>query len=208
MKAREVMMANRSYLYSTNHVPAPDLEEDERRMMGISEWNYDIPIAFKILLSGNPKKCHSSIFEMPEEIALVGEYDEGTSRLLQFLDRIPHPAIGPLKQEAREFLALEKCKRRYFVLECGEIFEMEEAPLAEQTHHLLGEIQNLGPSMEMAIAKVRGIEQSESKPPGFFARLFGAKPAVPKKKDNPDDALYALGLGNWSNILYFDLRNE
>ena len=46
-------MANRSYLYASDVIPAPDVDPDRRRMTVISEWNYDIPVAFKLLLSGN-----------------------------------------------------------------------------------------------------------------------------------------------------------
>lgn len=52
-------MANRSYLYSTNVVPGPDVKKATRTLTGISEWNYDIPIIYKLLLSGNPRPCKS-----------------------------------------------------------------------------------------------------------------------------------------------------
>ncbi|WP_444546268.1 DUF7822 domain-containing protein [Aeromonas hydrophila] len=32
-----------------------------RKLIGVSEWNYDIPIIFNLLLSGNPKTCPSSL---------------------------------------------------------------------------------------------------------------------------------------------------
>ena len=39
-----------------------ELPADERAV-GIAEFGYDIPIVFKLLLSGNPRLCVSMIFE-------------------------------------------------------------------------------------------------------------------------------------------------
>jgi hypothetical protein len=199
-------MANRSYLYSSNLVPSPEVGKSELRMNGISEWNYDIPLAFKILLSGKPRKCRSSIWEVPEEIAIVGDYDQGVDRLLLFLDRVPLPQMMPLKEEARRFLTDGANKSRYFVLECGEIFELDDKPLVEQNNLLLAEIHNLGPVIESALADLSLTQPTGPKPAGFFSRLFGTKQPLPKKKD-PAKVIDSLGLGNWSNVLYFDLRN-
>lgn len=221
-------MANRSYLYSTNFVPGSDVKKDERRIVGISEWNCDIPIVFKLLLSANPRRCRSSIWDIPEEIALLGDYDKGTANLFAFLERISDPAVQPLRQEARGFLAAEKNKNRYFLLECGEIFDMAEEPLQEQNDRLLDEIKNLGPQLEQKLADLAAPQGAAVKPArdeerldlldrvyaaivnprskeagDFLARSFAAKSAVPKKQVDATQALYSLGLGNWSNILYF-----
>ncbi len=52
-------MANRAYLYSTSFLPGAETEF--RRIVGLSEWSYDIPLAFKLLLTGNPHRCTSLI---------------------------------------------------------------------------------------------------------------------------------------------------
>jgi hypothetical protein len=198
-------MANRSYLYSSNFVPSPDANEVDRRMTGIAEWNYDIPIAFKVLLSGNPRKCRSSIWEVPEEIAIVGDYDLGLARLFRFLDRIPLPEVVPLKEEARRFLTDEANKNRYFVLECGEIFEMDEVPLSEQNDRLLAEVRNIEPLVEAVLANLSPSQPTTAKPRGFLSRLLGREPPAVAKKASAA-GVDSVGLGNWSNILYFDLR--
>jgi hypothetical protein len=74
-------MANRSYLYSTNYLPG-SAATGSRRVVGIAEFGNDIPIVFKLLLSGNPRTCVSLIFEGTDEIALVGDYQLGVGRLL------------------------------------------------------------------------------------------------------------------------------
>jgi hypothetical protein len=197
-------MANRSYLYSSNFAPSPEVNEADRRITGISEWNYDIPIAFKILLSGNPRKCLSSIWEVSEEIAIVGDYDHGLDRLLRFLDRITLPEVIPLKEEARQFLTDKANKNRYFILECGEIFELHDEPHTEQSDSLLAEIRNIEPLIESALADLLPSQASAAKASDFFSRRQGRKPPAPERKGSAD-ALYSLGLGNWSSILYFDL---
>ena len=111
------------------------------------------------------------IWDCADEIAIAGDYDEGVSRLLRYLDRIEHPRITELRDRTRKFLTVAENKRRYFILECGEIFEMEDAPLAEQTNQLLSEILELNST------------SSDS-----FAGLD----------------IETLGLGNWSNELYFN----
>lgn len=119
-------MANRSYLYSTNIVPGPDAEAQGRKLIGISEYNYDIPIVFKLLLSGNPRTCPSSIWDCNDDIALLGDYDAGLANLEAFLAQIQTPAAQPLIAEALEFLRKPENHNPYFVLECGEIFEMSD----------------------------------------------------------------------------------
>ena len=66
-------MANRSYLYSADTLPTSDVNQ-KPRVVGISEWNYDIPVAFRLLLSGYPRKCRSVIWDFPDEIAIAGDY--------------------------------------------------------------------------------------------------------------------------------------
>jgi hypothetical protein len=164
-------MANRSYLYASDLIPAAGIDLSRRRMIGISEWAYEIPWAFKQLVSVNPRRCVSSIWEGDEPIAVAGEYEPGVRRLLDFLDRLPRELVGPLADGARQFLLLAENRRQFFVLECGEIFEMEDDDLAVQADRLLKEIQQVNPPVSTSA-----------------------------------DAIYSLGVGNWSNVLYFDLN--
>ena len=147
-------MANRSYLYGTNFEPSPEGDKEHRRVVGISEWNYDIPIAFKLLLSGNPKMCRSLLWDVPEEIALVGDYERGVASLFRFLDRISLSEIVSLREEARQFLTSENNKSRYFVLECGEIFQMEDQAPSFHNERLLAEIQRVEAAAESILAEL------------------------------------------------------
>src|SRR5579871_3934295 len=94
-------MANRGYLFATDLLPAPGVKPADGRMTGISEWNYDIPTAFRFLLTGNPRKTTSSIFDVPEQIAIVGDYSFGVERLLSELNNHSGSEVSALRDEAR-----------------------------------------------------------------------------------------------------------
>lgn len=204
-------MANRSYLYSSSHIPNPDVEKQDRSIMGISEWAYDIPLIYKILLSGNPQVCHSCIWDEDDPIALVGEYAEGVKQLKNFLNRIHAPVAQPLIKEAIEFLETSSNQQEYFLLECGEIFDMQDEPLAEQNSQLLHQIKNINEEIEKTLQVLQAFSVQEPKPLGFFAKLFGRKNAdssqqaqnLEAKKAGELEQLEALGLGAWSNVLYY-----
>lgn len=202
-------MANRSYLYSTNVIPGPNAKADGRKLIGISEWNYDIPIVFKLLLSGNPKTCPSSIWDNPDEIALIGDYTSGVKNLEEFLSKVKVavPSAQALIAEAIEFLNKPENQNQYFVLECAEIFDMGNTPLLEQNLELLEQVQNLHPEMDEALQSLLPPPVEPPKPVGFFTKLFGSTPEPQKPVHDPMKPIYALGLGNWSNILYFDFTN-
>jgi hypothetical protein len=172
-----------------------------RRAVGVADWSYDIPIVFKLLVSGNPRSCRSMIFEGDDEIALVGDYRQGLDRMLRFLDRVSHPAVEELKEDAREFLEADENRSTYFVLEGYEVFCMGGEPAAEN-QKLLADLANLEPQMRKAIEEIDARVWEETHPPGFLARLFGARQPVRKKDSN--DLVYGLGLGNWTNILFYD----
>jgi hypothetical protein len=165
-------MANRSYIYASDIVPARGADPKKRRMIGISEWNYDIPVAYKLLASGSPQTAISSIWKLDQKIAIVGDFDAGESRLMQFLDQLPEPQIRSLREEAKLFLSSPQHRRKYFVLECGEIFDMQGGDLALQNDQLLKEIEHFDP------------------------------PAPQSEKE-----IDALGLGNWSDVFYFDIND-
>ncbi|MCW5233079.1 DUF7822 domain-containing protein [Verminephrobacter eiseniae] len=193
-------MANRSYLYASNVVPGPDVKAQAHTVAGISEWNYDIPIVYKLLLSGNPRPCRSFIWNTPHDIALVGGYAPGVERLTAFLNRIDLPAARPLIEETLGFLADAGNIKQYFILECGEIFEMGDDPMQVQNARLLEEIKNLDAAVEQVLGSLRPAKPS---PWSVIARLFGAKP--PPTAEDPLQVVRDLGLGNWSNVLYHEL---
>lgn len=207
-------MANRSYLYSTNIAPGPDAVEQGRKLVGISEYSYDIPIVFKLLLSGNPRTCPSSIWDSEGDTALIGDYDAGVAKLQTFFASVTQPAAQPLIASALEFLQKPENRNPYFVLECGEIFDMSDASIAQQNLEVLTQIQNIQPEIDAALQSLQPTAAPEPapapKPAGFWARLFGLAPSqVPAQPvADPMQPIHALGLGRWSNYLYFDFSQD
>ncbi len=198
-------MANRSYLYASNGVKHESGSPEQRNVIGISEWNSDIPLIYKILMSGNPKIIKSSIWVEAGNIAIVGEYSQGVAQLSRFLDKITLPGAQELKNEALEFLS--KNHRSHFILECGEIYDMEDDDIEIQNAQLFTEISNLEQQIEQALSDLLPPTLELHKERSWLTRLLGsAQPASPSVvSGDPLDQIYSLGLGNWSNVLYFDL---
>jgi hypothetical protein len=192
-------MSNRAYLFSTNFVPGTDATD--RRIVGLAEWGNDIPIGFKLLVAGSPRKCPSLVFEEPT-CAILGDYDLGVARFFEFLAHVHHPAMSYRVDEAREFLENPTNKQAYILLEPEEVFWLGVDPPAEQADRLLAELTDLRVQKQKAVAEIEARIHEETHPPGLFARLFGA--STPIRHDDSNDMVVALGLGGWTNELFYD----
>lgn len=190
-------MAHRSYLYSTDNLPESPEWNIKKTLHGISEYRYDIPFIFKLLLTGKPVACRSSIWEKPEQIAIAGDYALGLANLSRYLGRISDPAIGPLVQEAHEFLNSPAHARRHFILECGEIFDLTKGSFTDKNNALLLEIREIGESID-----AQPIPKPISTQRGLLSKLLKLK------APDPLSPYYELGLGYWSEILYFDFSEN
>ena len=142
------------------------------------EFAYDIPIALSLLLSANPRTCASLIFEEAADIALVGDYEPGVGRLMQFLDRVPHPrcivegrcpALPRIANEQKSILRAGASRGFRDVGRVGQ-------SLVEENQKLLAELADLEPQMAKAIAEIEE-RVSEERPPNFLARLSVHQPA-------------------------------
>jgi hypothetical protein len=196
-------VANRSYLYTTNHLPESSEWKELRDLHSISEWNYDIPVAFKLLLAGNPMAVKSSIWETPEKIAIAGDFQTGLAALNEYLSRLP-PEAEALVTETKSFLSTASNERKYFILECGEIFDMEEGSLEAKNLALIEEIKSI--SNKIDTLAVPNPITPEVPQRGFLDKVLGRKQESPKIDSL--EPFYSLGLGNWSNILYFQFGEE
>lgn len=190
-------MADRSYLYASNHAPDSTEWQSKRDLHGISEYSYAIPLTFKILLSGNPIATRSSIWATSEKLAISGNYQLGVRNLEQFLSRISEPKAAPLVEEAIQFLRDPRNVREHFILECGEIFDLTKGSLEEKNYALLNEIEEISSSLD-------SIELPSLVQPGFLSRLFSNK----NRPFDPLTSYYEIGLGFWSDILYFDFSEN
>ncbi|PID60675.1 MAG: hypothetical protein CSB44_09865 [Gammaproteobacteria bacterium] len=181
-------MANRSYLYSTDNLPESEEWTKKRILRSLSETNYDIPLVFKLLLSGNPIAVKSTIWEYDGKIAIAGEYESGLKNLEDYLSRLPAEA-EQLVTEAMTFLSDKANRRKYFILECGEIFNMTEGDLEEKNLALLEEIKELKNN-------IHAID---------VPTLLESKDVSDQNAPQTDFAkqLHRIGLGYWANILYY-----
>ncbi|SEK27474.1 DUF7822 domain-containing protein [Rhodococcus maanshanensis] len=188
-------MANRTYLYTTPLAPQADpAEACNQRLTGISEWPYAIPLVPRILVSVDPRARQSIIWDgTPDLIAVTARCGPGITRLEKFLSRIHHPGLGTMADDALRFLRAHTDPDDHFVLECGEIFAMDDEPFAEQGAALLSGLADIDAEMEAALAELAPAK------PNFWQRVFA--PA----QQSIEEPLHELGLGHWSDALYFEL---
>ena len=184
-------MDTRSYLFATDLVPGPGVSPVKGRMTGVSEWEDDVPMAFRLLLTGNPRKAASSIWDVPEPVAILGDYAEGVARLLEELGRYADPRPSALREQARAFLTNPRNERKYLVLECREVFERNPSPVAEQNERLLREIETLAAARTTSAPPITPAKE------GLISRLLGGGGARRRPVDWD-----AYGLGSWSKKLY------
>ncbi|KAF0808544.1 hypothetical protein A6D6_00253 [Alcanivorax xiamenensis] len=192
-------MANRSYLYATDRIPARAPDHPKPVVRGLSEWGYAIPLSYRLLVSVDTVMCPSMIWELDDDLALAGDYDKGVTRLCEFLARIDWPEAEALVEETKAFLLAPENRADHVVLEAAEILDMADQPLAEESRELLAGLADLDEEMERTL---RHLSQVKPSAPGPLARMLGLKPA------DPIAPVRELGLGNWSNVLYFDFSED
>jgi hypothetical protein len=184
-------LANRSYLYATNVVPTADPAPATRKRIGISEWGWETPLVYKLLLSGDPRVTPSTLWRSPHNLAIVGDYAKGVDKLRAFLARIELPEAQPQIAEALAFLDADLNRLPWLVLECGELYELEDEDMGQLNARMHECIQQIDGELDAVL---------ETLQPDYRG-----KPG--SEHDTPQEALAALGLGQWSNVLYFDLSD-
>ena len=174
-------MANRSYLYVVDEIPGPGRTPT---IKALSEWKWDIPDAFRVLLSPAPQAVPSTIWSAPMQ-AILGDYDAGLATFERFLAALPSsPEVE--EQAATALAALRDPARRghYFLLEVGEMLEVMALTNAE------GEVgdEELAAAFERELSEVSGADAWVS----YAARV------------KPTDIEQATGAGYWPSRVYFE----
>lgn len=196
-------MANRSYLYATDHLPGSAAWEEKKDLRSIAEWRYDIPFVFKILLSGNPTPVRSSIWDTPQLIAVAADAKAGLARLERFLAMLP-PEAKMLVDETREFFSDPRNVKKHFILEAGEIFELMDKDLGVQNLDLVAEIASITVD-SLRLEVPAPLSAAAAKLP-LIRRLL-----LKMSRTRPVDPLrpfYDVGLGGWSSVLYFQFEAD
>ncbi|MCO1336674.1 hypothetical protein MO867_20315 [Microbulbifer sp. OS29] len=217
-------MANRAYLYSLSNRPSTYADRPEC-LSGLSEWAYDVPFSYRVLMSGNPKLCASLIsdgFEddAPEDktrlYAISSEFELGIARFKKFIE-----AVRPLAAETSKYLAsmldetlafFEGNNPRYLLLETTELdcmYDNDEAVLRGAVESEIEACRKAGAAVDLlpedpkiAADTLKGASEKESNSPlgAFHGLLFN---------DNFDDAENDLPLGlYWTDVLFYQLRNK
>lgn len=181
-------MANRTYLFACNQKPTGK-PSPGRSIVGLSEWNYDIPLAYRILVSANPETCFSSIWTepadpsvVPQHMAVVGESEAGLARLREVFRRITLPEAQRVINESLEFLDRPDRKLGYYFLEPAELFAMDDdEEIPELNRQLCASLASLDQEIDQAVAAINA----------------GGKEGLEVFRD--------FGFGNWSTVLYYDI---
>ena len=185
-------MANRSYLYATG----------DKKSIGISEYGYDIPLSFKILVSQDAKIVDSIIWDDSDifddsdeqQTAVQGDFVKGRKKFFDFLDMLAkekvfaeYKLVSKLLHyiaQTKEFLNDKAHANRYFRLENGELYAMNASSWQKQNKTLF----------DNEILKIDNEIQS------FLVGLRKAN-----DKAEVDDLLESLALNDWNDILYYGL---
>ncbi|MFT3942727.1 MAG: hypothetical protein QM705_02725 [Ancrocorticia sp.] len=175
-------MANRSYLYAADSYPGePGEPLQPRNLIGIAQWNWEVPGLAEQLITINAKICESTIWEGP--YAIVADFDAGVELGLAMLDQITHPEAAEYVDEARKALTTEGSRRRYFIFEPAEVFDMiaDVEPIEQQVQDLCS-----------------GLSSPYGGPDYFIKRVNSAT------EENRDKVFREAGLyGLWHQNLYF-----
>ncbi|MEU3447826.1 hypothetical protein AB0H29_11435 [Streptomyces thermolilacinus] len=118
-------MANRSYLYSADSLP--DEARIPERIRCISEHNWDIPLAHKLMAGRGTTVVPSMIWN--PRIGIAADYAEGAALLRELLRVVGEGLEGDTEFAqcvARTTDHLEKQRAKHFLLETGEIVSMTD----------------------------------------------------------------------------------
>lgn len=215
-------MANRSYLYSLSNRPKAYSDRPES-ISGLSEWSYQIPFLYRLIMSGNTQLCASLISDgfdgEPLEnktklYAVSGDFDTGFIRLNKFFSILKTPEIGATPQLVADMESavkfIEEHRNSHFLLETIELDTMTEIEEARLKACVEEEIENclrIGTAVdalpdnkgEAAKLLIKATQQECSSALGVF---FGLR-----FDDDCDNAYadYPLGISEWSETLYFGL---
>ena len=145
-------MANRSHLYAANTLPTD--ESRPAAVAGISEHNWSIPLAHLLLVSFDTRVVPSMIWD--QRIGVAGDYERGAALLMDLL-RVVGEGVDDV-QDFESVVAttkaqLDKHRAKYFLLEAGEILDLDEGSCETATDRLVEEhIPALAAHAEAAIA--------------------------------------------------------
>lgn len=216
-------MANRSYLYSLTNQPKSYYDRPES-INDLSEWAYDVPLAYRILMSGNPQRCASLISDGFEDevektplYAITADFDIGFQRLLKFKS-IVEPLIyaedDGMKQGVEEgFDYLAESRLPFLLLETIELELMGTDDKDELRNNVDKDIELIKLVGEAVDALPADYEQAreilkvaaKSKQDNVFSVFYGIEL---NEKFDYSECIQTMGIGYWCDGLYYSLWNK
>ena len=217
-------MANRSYLYNIDFNTFERPKTDEDIILSVSEYAYEIPLVYKILVSIIPASTKSILWDYEHPIAISGDAANGRWRLFRFLDRLKGMDLYDMSflteeiEKTKQFFTDSKFKSNYFQLECGELYEMSDKPLEKQNQNLLKEMVEIDKTIDAFVKKVKAINFEidalqfqyeamtkktwfrKSRPVLSNSKRIEIQKTIENKKLLKRSL---LGIDNWSSVLYF-----
>ncbi len=210
-------MANRSYLYTISFDRTIRKRENLDKVVGLSEFEYAIPLAYKLMVSQNSKLSNSFVWEYEKPIAILGDFKKGREKLFSFLEDLKaknlfdENELESKIENAKEFLNAPEKNLQFSMLECGEIYEMEYDPLEEKNKELFDVIMETENMIADFYTAVHSIEnqliQLKAKLSDVKSKEFSAV-LIDSNKDEIEglekEKWDLLGIDHWSDVLYYD----
>ncbi|KGJ94005.1 hypothetical protein [Colwellia psychrerythraea] len=187
-------MANRTYLFSSNGEPS---DSNSLVLTGLSEWNYEIPLLYKVLFSGNKAvECQSLIWDLDEPLAISISYEVAIKNIYCFKDSVSSIYSSEIIKSAIQFLSKDENKGEFLILEPYEIYLLNGDSPYEQQQDLLAELKSFDVN-KIAEDFIHRYSKNNKKE---FTSIF-KKPSI--DFSHLEDSLNHLGFNEWSNNLYY-----
>jgi len=179
-------MANRSYLYAINEAPVEGNDET-RKILGLSEYNYNIPFLFLWLVSFKPKATPSSIFDKKENLAIIGDAKAAREAMEDVFQSLPqdHPQKENVEKTLNFFNRAWVREYPYILLEPGEIFDLSEQKMSLQLAELLHEVKQAN-----AVNFLKAIEEDNPPCDYWTHTLYYEPKGTVKPEFNPDSSYH------------------
>jgi hypothetical protein len=199
----DINMANCSYLYLSNGESSRGENTDLSSMRHISTARHDIPFAYKLILSGDPKAIRTARGGPRKSFDVTGDRRYGMASLIAFLKRIDLPHAQPVIDHTLAYLGKPEHDAALFLLHPAEVFNLSGESHRQQVRAPIDEITAIDSCIESELARLHEplapVTIRTQVQPGFIARLFGAKaqPAVTLAFPDPLYRFGQIGLRNW-----------
>ncbi len=134
-------MANRCYLFAIDTVETH--KAAQRSMIGLGEYNHNIPLIYQILCSSDARMCRSAVFSGNKNAAIIADFKKGVDKLRFFLEQLGDVGLGDKIRETLAWLDEPHNQFEYLLLEPGEIFELEsdtDKNLLKELHQNINEL--------------------------------------------------------------------